>query len=298
MGCIYGGLLANDGNNVTLIDTWTEHINAINKKGLRIEGPSGTLIIRDIIASDKIMDAKGSDLVVISTKAYHVEEVAKKIAVLLSNNSTVLTIQNGLGSAEKVSNYISKKLILVGVADGFGASVVKPGHIHHNAMKLIRIGSLVTNEIEKAYQIAHIWKSAGFNVKAFTDIERLVWEKFICNVTFSAPCTVFNCSIGKLMESPGLWEIALGCMREAFEIGKRREISFAFEDPETYVSEFGGNMPMAKPSMLLDHEKGHRSEIDVINGMVVKLGTRLGIKTPYNETLSKIILYNETKHRQ
>ena len=100
------------------------------------------------------------------------------------------------------------------------------------------------------------------------------------------------------MESPGLWEIALGCMREAFEIGKRREISFAFEDPETYVSEFGGNMPMAKPSMLLDHEKGHRSEIDVINGMVVKLGTRVGIKTPYNETLSKIILYNETKHRQ
>jgi len=78
MGCIYGGLLANDGNNVTLIDTWTEHINAINKKGLRIEGPSGTLIIRDIIASDKIMDAKGSDLVVISTKAYHVKKSLKK----------------------------------------------------------------------------------------------------------------------------------------------------------------------------------------------------------------------------
>ena len=297
MGSIYGGLLAQSGNKVTLIDTWTAHIDEINKRGLKIDGPNGLQTIKNVFASNNINNAASSDLIIIATKVSKVEEVAEQISTFISKNSIVLTIQNGLGSAEKVAKFIGREQILLGVADGFGASVMKPGQIHHNAMKLIRIGSLKKSGTKKALKICRLWENAGFKVKTFSDIERLVWEKFICNVTFSAPCTVFNCRIGELMDCRELWEIALGCMREAYDIGQKRKISFSFDNPETYVSEFGEKMPMAKPSMLLDHDKGQRSEIDFINGMVVTLGIDMGIKTPYNQTLCAIISSREASFK-
>ena len=211
--------------------------------------------------------------------------------------STVLTIQNGLGSGEILERYIGKKNILLGVADGFGASVRRPGYVHHNAMNLIRIGEIDGRITEKVNTIKNIWQSAGFNVKAFADINQLIWEKFLCNVSFSGPCTVFNCTVGDLMKDTAAWHIALECGMEACNIGRAKNISFSFEDPVEYITEFGKRMPNARPSMLLDHLSLRASEIDFINAMVTVLGRKLGIKTPINDTLSSIIKFREQQFR-
>ena len=295
MGSIYAGLMADAGNEVWAIDVWQDHVDAINRDGLRVEGASGDRTVTSVRASHDINDAGPRDLFVIATKAAGVASAARSVAPLMHDKSLVLTIQNGLGAGERIAEFMPVDNVLLGVAEGFGASMKGPGHAHHNGMNLIRIGEINGGLTERLEQVAKVWRQAGFKVKAFADIHQLVWEKFICNATFSAPCTVFDCTIGELMADPARFKIALGCAAEIHALGRARKIAFSFDDPIAYVTEFGKRMPNARPSMLLDHHAGRPSEIDAINGMAEVLGAELGIPTPYNETLSAVIRHRETK---
>ncbi|MEZ5825468.1 MAG: 2-dehydropantoate 2-reductase [Geminicoccaceae bacterium] len=289
MGSIYAGLMADAGNEVHVVDIWREHLDAIREKGLRVEGASGDRTVKGIITTGDMADIAGCELVVIATKASGVSPAAKALAPHLRDGTIVLTIQNGLGAGERIAAHLPKKHIMLGVAQGFGASIRAPGHAHHNGMALIRIGELEGGNSERLDRVEKLWRDAGFDVRQFADINRLIWEKFVCNVAFSAPCTVFGRTIGELMADPKSWKIAQACAREAYELGRAKGVNFSFDDPESYVGAFGGNMPNARPSMLLDHDAKRVSEIDAINGMVATLGTELGIPTPYNETLSAIV---------
>ncbi len=293
MGSIYAGLLADAGNEVWAIDTWEDHLRAISQCGLRIEGASGERTVKGIRTSMRVADAGACDLYIIATKASAVGAAAQAIAPLLRPPALVLTIQNGLGSGQRIASFMPTDNVLLGVADGFGASMKGPGHAHHNAMKLIRLGEMNGGLTERLTRVEQLWQAAGFNARAFEDIHQLIWEKFLCNVAFSAPCTVFNCTIGELMANPAWWEIATGCAREAFACGQAQRIRFGFDDVLQYVTSFGAGMPLARPSMLLDHLARRVSEIDAINGMVPVLGRELGIPTPYNDTLSAVVRRRE-----
>ena len=293
MGSVYAALLAEAGNDVWAIDTWAEHLDAIRQNGLRVEGASGDRIVTNVHAVSDVVEAGECDLYIIATKAAGVEAAARSIARVMGGTSLVLTIQNGLGSGERIAQFMPTGNVLLGVADGFGASMKGPGHAHHNAMKLIRLGEMNGGLTERLAQVEQVWQSAGFNAKAFEDINQLIWEKFLCNVTFSAPCTVFDCTVGELMANPVWWDVATGCTREAYACGIAKQISFGFDDPVAYVTAFGANMPHARPSMLLDHMAGRVSEIDAINGRVPVLGRKLGIATPYNDTLCAIVRRHE-----
>lgn len=295
MGSIYAGLFAEAGHEVWAVDLWQDHVDAINRDGLRLEGASGDRRIRSLRASTDPTAATGSDLIVIATKASGVAGAAEKIAPCLGDQTMVLTIQNGLGADERILRYLPATNVFLGVADGFGAAVKAPGHVQHAAMNLIRLGELNGGLTNRLVALADVWEAAGFTVKAFDDIHQLVWEKLVVNVTLSAPCTVFDCTLGELMANPTWWAIALGCAMEVFRLGQAQEIAFGFEDPIAYVTEFASRMPEARPSMLLDHQAGRTSEIDVINGMAAELGAKLGIPTPYNDVLSAVVRRREAQ---
>lgn len=297
MGSVYAALFTEDGHTVFGVDDWREHCSAINSNGLRVEGASGSRTLRNITVSENINDFPRSDLYIIATKASGVGKAAELISTVADKDSTIITIQNGLGSGERIEKFVSTKNLLLGVAEGFGASVISPGHIHHNSMKLIRIGELNGGISTRLLKIEELWRKAGFKVKAFEDITQLIWEKFICNVTFSAPCTVFKKTIGELMDNPLLWEIALGGTLEAYSIAIEKNINLSFDDPVKYVTNFGLNMPDAKPSMLLDHISNRKSEIDAINGMIPIMGRELGINTPYSDTLVACVKSAEEEFR-
>ena len=205
----------------------------------------------------------------------------------------MITIQNGMGSSNELLKTINNNNVLIGVADGFGASIVKPGHAHHNLMKLIRIGQINGGISERLKSIVNIWNKSGFNITAYRNIDQLIWEKFICNVTFSGPCSVYNCSIGELIAKQEFWEVAKGCTLEVYEIAKKKNISLSFNNPIEYVKEFGSKMPDAKPSMLIDHLSRRKSEIDFLNGKVVNLGLETKTHTPFNFMLTSIIKKKE-----
>ncbi len=293
MGSVYAALLADAGNEVWAVDTWTDHIDAINCDGLRVEGASGDRTVTSVRAVRNVAEAGLCDLYIIATKASGVGPAAQAIAPVMAQESLVLTIQNGLGSGERIAQFMPTGNVLLGVADGFGASMKGPGHAHHNAMKLIRLGEMNGGLSARLSRVEKVWQEAGFNARAFEDINQLIWEKFLCNVTFSAPCTVFDCAIGELMANPVWWDIATGCTREAHAMGLAKQVNFSFDDAVAYVTAFGAGMPHARPSMLLDHMAGRRSEIDAINGMVPVLGQELGIACPFNTTLSALVRRRE-----
>jgi len=293
MGSIYAVMMAEAGHQVWAIDSWADHVDAINANGLRLEGVSGDRSVTSIRAATDLAEAGACDLYVIATKANGVGNAARAVAGLMRPDSLVLTIQNGLGAAERIAAHMPVDNVLLGVADGFGASMRGPGHAHHNAMRMIRLGEIDGGLTDRLRSLETLWQGAGFTARAFDDITQLIWEKFVCNVTLSAPCTAFDCNVGALMANAEAWAVALGCAREAHQCGVAEGVNFSFDDVETYVTQFAALMPDASPSLRLDHLAGRASEIDAINGMVPVIGARHGIETPINETLSAIVRARE-----
>ena len=289
MGSVYAALLRDAGNEVWAVDTWQAHVEEINKNGLRVEGASGDRTVSDLNATTDIADAGLCDLYIIATKADGVGAAAQEISKIMGKDSLILTIQNGLGAGERIAQFISTENVLLGVAEGFGASMKGPGHAHHNSMRQVRLGEMEGGLTDRLKAVEKVWQEAGFNANAFGDIHQLIWEKYICNVFLSAPCTVFDCPIGGILDNPDRLNIALGCMREAYQAGKARGINFSFDDPDDYALKFAQNMPDASPSMRLDHLAKRKSEIDAINGMVPVVSAELGLSAPYNETLSAVV---------
>jgi len=226
MGSVYAGLFAEAGYQISVVDLWQEHITAIGKTGLHLEGASGDRVIGGITAVHQIADLGSIDLYVIATKANGVGDAAAEIAKVMQPDSLVLTIQNGLGAGDRIAQYMPTDNVLLGVAEGFGASIKGPGHIHHNAMRQIRIGEMGGGMTDRLVWIESLWQAAGFKATAFADIHQLVWEKFICNVMCSAPSVAFDCTIGELFSDEDRRIVALGCMLEAYEIGLTKNIAF------------------------------------------------------------------------
>ncbi len=288
MGSVYAGLLADGGNEVWAIDVWQAHVDAINNNGLRVEGASGDRTVR-LNATTSPADVGECDLIIIATKADGVAGAAQAVDPLLKDDTWILTIQNGLGAAERISQYRAPDNILIGVAGGFGAEMKGPGHTYHNGMELIRVGEMTGGLTDRLEHVAQLWRDAGFSVKAFEDVHQLIWEKFICNVTFSGPCSVMRAPVGEVMASEHGWKVAIGCGLEAFEAGKAKGINFSFEDARAYIHAFGSKMPNALPSLYQDHLAKPTSEIDAINGMVPVVAAEVGQQAPTNEMITALV---------
>ena len=293
MGSVYAGLLADAGLDVWAVDSWADHIEAIRRDGLRVSGASGERTAK-LNATTDARQAGPADLVIIATKAHNVEDAARAARDIVSPQGTVLTIQNGLGSADRVADIVGRDKTMIGVVGGFGASMKAPGHVHHNGWEFVRLGEFDGGLTPRLEEIAEVWKKGGFKVLLFQDIHQLVWEKFICNVAFSGTCTMTNLTIGEVLANPDAFKVAAGCASEAYAVAKAKGINVDIEDPVAYVRAFGEKIPGARPSMLLDHLAGRRSEIDVINGAVPRVGAEVGVATPVNETVVALVRARES----
>lgn len=297
MGSVYAGLLASAGLEVCAVDTWTAHVEAMQRDGLRVSGASGERVAR-LSATAVAREAGPADLVIIATKARDVPEAAAAARDILAEDGIVLTIQNGLGSAERVAQAVGAERVMVGVVGGFGASIVAPGHVHHNGWEFVRLGEYGGGITPRLERVGALWERGGFRVLLFPDIHRMVWEKLICNVAFSSTCTLTGLTIGEVLADPDAWSVSAACASEAFAVARAKGIAVEIDDPVAYVRAFGEKIPGARPSMLLDHMAQRASEVDVINGAVPREGAELGIPTPVNATVVALVRAREAAFPQ
>ncbi len=294
MGSIYAGLLADAGkHDVWAVDTWKDHVEAIKAKGLRVEGASGDRTVK-INATTDAAEVKDADLVIIATKDDGVSGAAKAALRIAKKDAPILTIQNGLGSADKVAEIVGSKRIMLGVVGGFGASIKAPGHAHHNGMEFLRLGEMDGGLTPRLEQVKNAWEAGGFKVLTFDNIHKMVWEKLICNCTYSGPCALTGLTVGQVQASPAAWSVASACATEAYMVARARGIELDFDDPVRYVREFGKKIPNARPSMLLDHMAGRLAEVDNINGAIPREAAKLGIATPVNSLVVALLKAKES----
>ena len=287
MGSIYAGLLAAAGNVVTVVDPWQAHVDAINRDGLRVVGTRGDQVTR--VTAVTAPEPGDVNLVIIASKSLAVRAAAQSAQPLIGPNTLVLTIQNGLGSSEVVADVVGEARLLVGIAGGFGASLVAPGHAHHNAMQIVRIGPYAGAGADVTADVVDLWQRAGFKAEATSDVKKIQWEKLICNVGFSGPCVLINGTVGEVMDDPDISEISRKAATEAFEVAVALGVSLDVTDPVEHARAFGASVRSAKPSTLLDHERSRKSEIDVINGAVAREAARIGRDAPVNATITAFV---------
>jgi 2-dehydropantoate 2-reductase len=295
MGSIYAALLASAGNDVAVVDTNAAHVDAINRQGLRVRGASGDRTVR--VPAHLHPPELTADLVICAVKARFVSEAAASMASLIGPETSVLTIQNGLGSADLVAAQVGAGRLIVGVAQGFGASLPEPGCAHHNDMKAIRMGAYGGIAAERVVATADLWQQAGFDAAAVDDIVAMQWEKLICNVAYSAPCAITGMTVGEVRDHHRAGAVSRAAAREAFAVAKALGIALRFADPEQEVRDFAARMPDAKPSVLLDLEAGRISEVDVINGAVPTQAEKIGLQAPVNATLTALVQALESRRQ-
>lgn len=282
MGSVYAGLMQDAGHEVHGVTLWTDHVEAVNANGLRVYGDSGDRTVR-LASMSTTTDGIGEcDVVIIATKAFDVDAAAESAAPLIGADTVVQTIQNGLGSPETAARRIDPDKIAVGVVGGFGASVPKPGEVHHNGREITRFGAYAGLPEANLNRSAEVWRSAGFKVALFDDIRQMVWEKLIVNVAFSGCSFLTGLNIRQIITTPEAWTVASSCAQEAIDVATKAGISLNVGDPIEHIRNLGLRIGDAKPSMRLDAELRRQAEIDAINGSIVQEGAKAGVPTPVN----------------
>ncbi|QLL08204.1 ketopantoate reductase family protein [Mycobacterium vicinigordonae] len=287
MGSVYAAKLALAGHDVVVVDRYQAGIDAITEHGLRVSGPGYDETVR--LRAGTVAPVEEMDLVVLAVKAADVKDGARHALPMLGEHTPVLTIQNGLGSADTVAGIVGGQRVAVGIASGFGAARLAPGHVHHNAMRAMRFGAYSVLPYERVAGVAQVWTDAGFDATAVIDIAAMQWEKLICNVAYSAPCALTGLTVGQVMDDAQMGPVSRAAATEAWTVARASGIAVDVTDPVAHVRNFGAGMPDAKPSALLDHEARRVSEIDVINGAVPRQGARVGIDAPVNATLTALV---------
>lgn len=297
MGSVYAALLADAKHDVWAVDVWKDHVDAINAKGLRVEGASGDRVAR-MHATTNPTDVKDADLVIIATKADGVTAAAKAAKAMAKPDAPILTIQNGLGSADQVAEVVGNDRIMIGVVGGFGASMKAPGHAHHNGWEFLRLGEMNGGLTPRLETVKKTWESGGFKVLTFDDIHKMIWEKLICNCTYSGTSALTGLRVGEIQASPQGWAIASSCATEAYLVARAKGIALDFDDPVRYVKAFGEKIPNARPSMLLDHLAGRPAEVDNINGAIPREGAKVGVAAPVNSIVVSLLKAKEAGFRK
>jgi 2-dehydropantoate 2-reductase len=296
MGSVYGALLAAAGNQLWLLDQWREHVDAMRAHGLRCTGASGDRTVA-VNATTEAAEAGPCELVIVATKVMDIEAGVRAGRPMIGPETLVLTIQNGLGNVDRIQRVLSPENLLFGIAGGFGAEMVGPGHVHHNGMEAINLAELAGGITPRLERVAEVWRQAGFKVQTFEDLWPVVWSKLIANVAFSAVCAATGMRVGQARANEWAWGIARACITEAAAVAAAKGIKLAYDDPVQWVSEFAGKIPNARPSMYQDLLAGRRSEIDSIQGGVAAEGAKIGVPTPTCALMVQLVKALEAKRQ-
>lgn len=294
MGSIYAARLAEAGHELLAVARGG-HLEVMQRTGLRVIGPDWDRTVH-VRTFAEIPD-EAVDLVVLALKAMQIESVAAKLPRLIGPETVVLALQNGIGSAETLAQIVDPDRIILGIAGGFGAIVQEPGTVFHNGMSIIRMGPYAGLPLQRVQTIADAWSTAGFKVEAVANVVAMQWEKLICNVAYSAPCTLTGLTVGEMMDDPIMSPISRAAATEAWEVANALNVGISVTDPVKHVRDFAASMRNALPSMLQDHLAMRRSEIDVINGAVPRNAAKIGLHAPVNETLVALVKQREAAFR-
>jgi 2-dehydropantoate 2-reductase len=289
VGCYYGALLANDGHDVILIGR-PKNIDAIREDGLRVQSSKFDYRIT-LAASCDPADAKDSDVVLLCVKSKDTSAAAMALRNVMHERSVLISLQNGVENVELLRSMLPNKVI--GAAVYVATEMAGPGHVLHHGR-----GDLVLEKSPVSAPIAQSFEHAGIPVSLIDNIDKEIWKKFLINCAYNAISAIVALPFGRLKNSTEVDEIMQGVVRECIVIAEAKKISLDI-NPMSFVESMKKVIPEGQySSTAYDLVAGKKTEIDQLNGLIVRHGRSLGISTPVNQmlfTLVKIIEENKTR---
>lgn len=295
MGSLFGGLLSEAGHEVWLVDIWEEHIRAINERGLVLTGASGQRTLRDLRAVTAAEEAGKADLVIVFVKSTSTEAAVKGACPLFGTDTLVLTLQNGLGNIERISSVVPISMIIAGTT-AQGATVLGPGEIFHAGKGLTMIGELDGPPTPRVEKIARAFNEAGIETGVSDNVVGLIWGKLLVNVGINALTAILRMKNGEILNYPEAVEILEMAVKEATVVAMAKGITLPYEDPVSHTKEIALATSGNRSSMLQDVTNRRKTEIEMINGAIVREGEALGIPTPVNRVLVGLVRAMEERY--
>jgi 2-dehydropantoate 2-reductase len=286
MGSLFGGVLTRVGEEVWLVGNTAEHINTICSSGLTFE-EKGKLQIIPMNATADVASVEKADLVIFFVKTYDTERAVSDALILEREDTVFLTLQNGLGNEEVMCKKIDRKKVMLGIT-GHGATLLRPGHVRHAGWGKTLIGELDHRITDRATRIAQMFCKAGIETEASPNIHDQVWGKLVVNAGINALTALTGFKNGQLLDYPETARLMERLVFEAAEVARRKGVHIE-EDPIERVRKAIEATRENRSSMGQDFDHRRKTEIDAINGAVVREAQSLGIPVPFNQAVTDLV---------
>ncbi|MDR1482173.1 MAG: 2-dehydropantoate 2-reductase [Synergistaceae bacterium] len=287
MGCMMSGFLVKR-HEVCLVDVWREHVDEINRNGLRIRfgGEVETVHPKAVTNPD---DAKGADLVIVFVKSIQTAEAMEGAKVLLGGDTLVLSLQNGYGNDQDIRKFVPEKNIIMGTTDR-AASVLGPGFVNNSGGRLIHIGPL-GEDSSGAERTAAAFRECGLDTDVYDshEVSAMIWDKLMINCANNALAAILDINTPQLADEP-LSDLFKTLLRESVEVARACGLPFEYGvyEEKNYAL-LNSLAKEARTSMWQDVNKKRRTEIDRMNGAIVRLGREKGVPTPCSEMVVRLV---------
>lgn len=297
VGGYFGGKLTQTKNEVVFIARG-EHLNTIQKEGLKVKSIKGDFIVKPELATNDISKVGKADLILVCTKSWQVEDAAKTINPLLHDETMVLPLQNGANNAEKLLKVLDKKHVLAGLCRIY-SKVDAHGVVNHFAHEPEIIFGELDNEIsDRIKEVDKVFKEANFLSTVPEDIHVEVWTKFMFIATVSGIGGLTRVTIKEMADDNYLNNVMRQTATEIYNVAKAKKINLS-EKIVDGIMNFIENQPAGTTaSTQRDIMEGRPSELENFNGYIVREGKNLGVEVPTNEFIYHCLLPQEIKARK
>ncbi|WDD95117.1 2-dehydropantoate 2-reductase [Burkholderia sp. FERM BP-3421] len=288
MGSLFGGLLAERGHAVSLLDVDDARLAALRRDGLLLDTDAGARRVTGLRALRPEEADAPPALVVVFTKARHTRAALAGVRALLADDTLVLTLQNGLGNVEAIREQVPVERILVGVTT-WPADLAGPAHVRSHGTGGIRLMSADGVARASAHMVAEMLDAAGLHCTVDPDIWAAIWEKVAFNAALNPLCTVTGCTVDQLGACDDGPSLALAVVAETLAVARARGIAVDEGVVRANVLHAIAEHRGHRPSMLQDALAARRTEIEAINGAVVAAARDAGVATPCTEMLLRLV---------
>jgi 2-dehydropantoate 2-reductase len=283
MACLFAAHLAAARLPFSVLGNWPEGVRTLQQQGVRLSEADGSQKIYPVQVCEHVADCSGARYAIVLVKSWQTERAARQLKECLSPDGIALTLQNGLGNREILAKELGSQRVALGVTT-LGANLLGPGQV-----KVAGEGVTTLSAHPRLAPLAERLRAAGFLVEYAPDANALLWGKLVINAAINPLTAILNVPNGELLARPTARALMAGSARETAAVAVAQGIALPFPDPVVAVETIARRTATNLSSMLQDILRSAPTEIDAINGAIVRAGTQTGLTTPINRTLWQIV---------
>jgi 2-dehydropantoate 2-reductase len=291
VGSFYGAMLARAGHAVTLVGR-APHVQAIADRGLRLH-MSGQIYTVSLAASTDLAVAGGADLVLFCVKSPDTDGVARQLAPLLKPDALVISLQNGVDNAETLARHLTQAVAPAAVY--VATAMPAPGEVHHHGQGHLVIGPINAAAaadaalMSRLQSVVNLFASAKVSVRVSPDVFGELWRKLIVNCAYNAVSGLTRQPYGRMADLPAIVDLQRAVVREVVAVARAAGHTIDLDASMAAMAAIATAMPGQRSSTAQDMARGRPTEIDHLNGFVVRRGAELGVPTPVNQALHAMV---------